>query len=114
MNFFQSGSTTVAPRVADDQGPRRYTAIDVEAGSLVEYVGGYQLTPGLVITITANDAQMYAQLTGQPAFPVFAYEADKFFFKVVDAQLIFERDETGAVSGMILNQNGQQRAPRID
>ncbi|MDJ0916506.1 MAG: serine hydrolase [Woeseiaceae bacterium] len=114
MNFYQGGSTTAAPRVADDQGPRRYTAIDVEAGSLADLVGGYLLAPGLVITITANDAQLYAQLTGQPAFPVFAYEPDKFFFKVVDAQLIFERDEAGAVSGVILNQNGQQRAPRID
>ncbi len=114
IDFQQGGMTTVASRVADDQGPRQYTAIDVEADALSDLVGGYQLSPALVITITANDAQLFAQLTGQPAYPVFAYEEDKFFFKVVDAQLIFERDEAGNVSAVILNQIGQQRAPRIE
>jgi CubicO group peptidase (beta-lactamase class C family) len=32
------------------------------------------------------------QITGQPAFPVFASAKDKFFLRVVDAQLDFERD----------------------
>jgi len=32
------------------------------------------------------------QITGQPAFPVFASAKDKFFLKVVDARLDFERD----------------------
>ncbi len=114
IDFHQGGSTTVAARVANAEGPRRYTAINVEAAALKGFVGGYQLTPELVITITANDAQMFAQLTGQPAFPVFAFEPDKFFFKVVDAQLLFERDEAGNVVAVILNQNGQQRAPRIE
>jgi serine-type D-Ala-D-Ala carboxypeptidase/endopeptidase len=38
---------------------------------------------------------------------------DKFFYKVVDAQLDFERDASGKVVAVILHQHGQNpRAPR--
>jgi hypothetical protein len=55
---------------------------------------------------------LFAQLTGQPAYPLFAYEPDKFFYKVVDAQLHFER-EGNDVAAVVLHQGGEQRAPRI-
>jgi hypothetical protein len=54
-----------------------------------------------------------AQLTGQPAAPIYASAKDKFFYKVVDAQLDFERVASGKVVAVILHQNGQNpRAPR--
>jgi hypothetical protein len=113
IDFHQGGSTTIARRVAAATGPKKYTAIDVEAEDLQSLVGEYQLAPQIIITIIADGEQLYAQLTGQAAFPVFPYESDKFFFKVVDAQLFFERDADGRIDAVILNQNGQQRAPRI-
>ena len=33
---------------------------------------------------------------------------DAFFLKVVDAQVVFTRDSSGNVTGMILKQNGQE------
>ena len=114
IDFHQGETTTLAKRVAGDAGPRQYTVIDVDADSLTELVGKYQLAPQLVITVTARDAQLFAQLTGQPAFPVFAFGPDKFFFRVVDAQLLFERGESGDVVAVILDQNGRQRAPRVE
>ena len=53
-----------------------------------------------------------AQLTGQPFFPVFPAAEDRFFYKVVDAELVFER-EKGTVTAVVLHQGGTvQRAPR--
>jgi serine-type D-Ala-D-Ala carboxypeptidase/endopeptidase len=114
LTFFQGEQVTKAPRVADDQGMQIRTAIELQPDVLEDYVGRYQLAPGAIITIEARDRQLFAQLTGQAAFPVFAWEPDRFFLKVVDAQLHFERDDEGRVVAVVLHQMGQQRAPRID
>lgn len=114
LTFFQGEQVTKAPRVADDQGMQIRTAIEVLPDVLKDYVGRYQLAPGAIITVEARDRQLFAQLTGQAAFPVFPYEPDRFFLKVVDAQLHFERDDDGKVGAVVLHQMGQQRATRID
>ncbi|MEM7706006.1 MAG: serine hydrolase [Pseudomonadota bacterium] len=112
MVMVQAGRTTRAPRVADDKGIQRMTEIEIDAASLAPLAGVYALTPAVKITVEARDGQLFAQLTGQPAFPVFPFEPDKFFYKVVDAQLHFERDDSGAVSGLTLVQGGRQYAPK--
>ena len=66
-----------------------------------------------VLDVTLKDTQLQAQVTGQPAFPIYASAADKFFYKIVEAQLDFERDGTGKVVAVMVHQNGQNlRAPR--
>lgn len=41
--------------------------IALDPGVLERYVGRYQLAPAAIITITRQDARLFAQLTGQPA-----------------------------------------------
>ncbi len=54
------------------------------------------------------------QLTGQPAFPIFASAKDRFFLKVIDAQLDLARDAGGKVVAVVLHQNGRNmQAPRM-
>jgi hypothetical protein len=112
LTLYQAGRATPAPRVAAETPARQRDVIDVDAARLKEYEGQYDLAPGAVIAVEARDKQLYAQLTGQLAYPVFAYAADKFFYKVVDAQLEFERDDDGKVIAVLLHQAGQRRAPR--
>ncbi len=79
-----------------------------------QYVGRYQLAPGAVFDITLQGSQLMAQLTGQPAFPVYASAKDEFHYTVVDAQLSFKRDADGKVDALVLHQNGaDKRAPRL-
>jgi hypothetical protein len=61
-----------------------------------------------------RDQKIYAQLAGQPTYPVFAYDDDSFFYKVVDAQLVFERCSDGSVVAVVLHQGGERRAPKVD
>jgi CubicO group peptidase (beta-lactamase class C family) len=82
--------------------------IDVDPKILERYVGLYQLAPNMIFTITRDGNHLYAQLTGQPKFEVFAESEKKFFYKVVDAQITFEGD------GLILHQNGDHPAKRIE
>lgn len=114
LTLFQGGQESPAPRVAGGQAPQVRTEIAVDAALLDDYVGKYELAPSVVISVVSRDGQLYAQLAGQAAYPVFAYEQDRFFYKVVDAQLQFERDENGEVDVVVLHQGGEQRAPRIE
>jgi CubicO group peptidase (beta-lactamase class C family) len=87
--------------------------IAVSASSLQRFVGEYPFAPNFVITVTREDDKLMAQSTGQPKFQLFPEAETKFFLKIVDAQVEFETDATGNVTGMVLVQNGaRQRAPK--
>jgi hypothetical protein len=62
------------------------------------------MKPGVDLTVTLDGSQLKAQLTGQPAFPIFPETETLFFYKVVDATLEFQRDGSGAVTGVRLRQ----------
>lgn len=90
------------------------TEITLPADSLRGYVGTFRLAPTFAITITEENGALHLQATGQPKFPLFAEAMDRFFLRVVDAQIEFVRDSTGRVNELILVQNGaRQRAGRV-
>lgn len=103
-----------AVELHDAKGPESgREAVVLEAATLAGYVGHYQLAPGVLFAIALTDGQMTAQLTDQDALPIYASAKDRFFLKVVDAQIDFERDAKGKVIALILHQNGaNQRAQR--
>jgi len=81
----------------------------------IQIMGRYQLGPGAVLQIQKRGTSLTAQLTGQPPLPIFAASEQRFFLKVVDAQLSFEVDASGSATAVTLHQNGvDQRAPRIE
>jgi serine-type D-Ala-D-Ala carboxypeptidase/endopeptidase len=75
--------------------------------TLREYVGEYPLTPAFVITISEADGALFAQATGQGKARLFASANDEFFYKVVDAQISFQRGADGKITGLVLHQNGR-------
>jgi len=81
---------------------------------LQQYVGVYELAPTFKLSITVEESQLMAQATGQPKLPVYASSETKFFYKVVDAQIEFFKDDKGAITHLVLYQNNQEmKAPRI-
>jgi len=91
----------------DVKPPTSRTAITLPAETLEMFVGKYQLAPTAIITIARDGAQLTAQLTGQDAFPIFPESKNSFFFRIVDAQLTFDIDAAGKVTGVTLHQNGR-------
>ncbi|MFN3969477.1 serine hydrolase [Flavobacterium sp.] len=75
---------------------------------LQKFIGVYEIQPGFEITISTDKDQLFAQLTGQQALPIFAENETQFFLKVVDAQIHFVPNETGAINGLVLLQNGNK------
>jgi CubicO group peptidase (beta-lactamase class C family) len=114
MVVHQNGNHT-APKLGVTGVPPEPKETVLTPTTLQDYVGQYQFSFGAILDVTLKDTQLQAQLTGQPTFPIYASAADKFFYKIVDAQLDFERDATGKVVAVVLHQNGQNlRAPRKD
>ncbi len=98
-----------------DYKPKVQVEISVDPKILEQYVGKYELKPGAVFDVTLEGRQLQVMLTGQPRFPVFAKSENKFFYKVVEAQLTFKKDESGKVTSLILDQGGiVQTANRKD
>ena len=81
--------------------------ISLPAETLRDYAGEYPAAPAFVLTVTVEGDAVFIQATGQGKIPVFASAKDEFFYKVVDAQVSFQRDAVGKVTGLILHQNGR-------
>ncbi|RIV88571.1 serine hydrolase, partial [Aurantiacibacter xanthus] len=74
---------------------------------LAPLVGTYRMANNARLAITLEDGQLFAQLTSQPAFPIFAEGPRAFFWKVVDARLVFT-GEGDTITGVTLYQNGAE------
>ncbi|HEX6315683.1 MAG TPA: serine hydrolase [Gemmatimonadaceae bacterium] len=92
--------------------PVQRTEITVADSILRSYVGEYQLTPQLSLTITLDDGRLQAQPTGQSKATLFAEAPDKFFLRVVNAQVTFTRASSGEVTGLVLHQGGRDQPGR--
>ncbi|MCE0523882.1 MAG: serine hydrolase [Methylacidiphilales bacterium] len=84
-----------APKIDPTIDPKIYS----------DYVGRYDYKSGIQ-EITTENGHLYAQLTGQNKFELFPSGPDAFFFKVVDAGMVFNRDKNGLVTSITHNQNG--------
>jgi CubicO group peptidase (beta-lactamase class C family) len=102
-------NNTGAIKALNDLGVKAEAPKEVKlsAEALKQYAGKYQIAPSFALTVTINGGQIFAQATGQPAIEIFSSETDKFYLKVVDAQIKFTR-ENGTVTGLVLYQNGRE------
>ncbi|WP_221029955.1 serine hydrolase [Actomonas aquatica] len=103
----QGGRDMPAPRRDASEVKQETKGIELAPAQLEGLAGDYELAPTLIVSITVDRGQVFAQLTGQARYPVYAKAPDRFFYDVVEAELEFQRDETGAVTGLVLHQAGQ-------
>ena len=87
--------------------PKARTEVVVDPAILDSYVGVYQLTPVFEITIRREGTGLSLQATGQEKLQLFAESPTQFFLKIVDAQVVFEKDASGKVTRLVLHQGGR-------
>ncbi len=80
--------------------------VDVPEEILERYAGRYELQPCFVITVRRDGDKLFAQATAQPDFEIFATSETEFFYRVVDAQITFNTDESGKAGSLTLHQGG--------
>ena len=105
--IFRTGGGEFIGKEVDKAPPAGKVAINLAPEALKKYVGTYELAPTFKIVVTAKEAQLFLQATGQPQFEIFAEAEDKFFLKVVAASIDFVKDENGDVASLVLHQGGQ-------
>lgn len=80
---------------------------DQEVKSYDIYVGQYEVRPGFILTITNENNKLMGQPTGDAKIEFKPEaEADHFTSSQENVQLKFVRDQTGAVSGVIVTFDG--------
>lgn len=88
-------------------------SVPVEPARLERLVGSYRFER-FIIAVTRLGNRLFAQLSDQPPFEVFAVSDTEFFYRVVDAQLTFELGPDGLAAALVLHQNKKDhRGSRI-
>jgi hypothetical protein len=112
-NTSSDATTPLAEKIAQSLLGMKPAAVHVRKTAKVDpevlkkYEGTYYLSLAFAITITLENDKLMAQATGQQKFQIFPESESKFFYKVVDAQISFEKAKDGSVSKLVLHQNGQ-------
>jgi CubicO group peptidase (beta-lactamase class C family)/uncharacterized protein YneR len=75
---------------------------------LESYVGEYQLQPGFSLTISKEGTQMKAKATGQGIVDIFPKSNDRFYLKVIEAQIQFNKADDGSIKSLTLFQAGRE------
>jgi D-alanyl-D-alanine-carboxypeptidase/D-alanyl-D-alanine-endopeptidase len=101
------GMHILNPAIPLNEQPKQRSAVDIDTSILPGYAGDYVLAPGLVMSVTAEDGRLYAQLTGQDRFEIYPESETQFFYKIVDAQITFAVEDDGSTKSLVLHQNGQ-------
>ncbi len=98
-----------AVRRVVDQVAEAASTFVVSEEILTSYVGNYELSPTLSMAVTLEDGALFLQATNQgrlgPARTLLAETETEFFLRVggADAQISFERDGDGTVTGLVFH-----------
>ncbi len=121
--FMREGGKVTGMRwlARGDERPARLTTEPVPAAAwlppetLQPFVGRYR-APRFDLVVTAATGHLGVQLTGQERLLVYpvAGQPDRFAWDTVKAEVQFDRYPNGTVRGLVLHQNGQVRAERVD
>ncbi|HKC15132.1 MAG TPA: DUF4440 domain-containing protein [Steroidobacteraceae bacterium] len=72
-----------------------------------DYVGTYQLAPGVLLTVSAEGEQLFRQRAGRPKELLVPEAPDLYFRKGIEGRLLFQRDERGSVIALIDRRNNE-------
>lgn len=79
----------------------------IDSSGFDAYVGDYQVTPALVLTISREGDKLFGQLTGQAKRAVEPVSDTQFTMPEVKANISFEKDSAGQVVGLSLSQGAR-------
>lgn len=106
-----SGGQVIAGTSEIKPDPATQKEISLSPEMLKQYPGVYELDRNSRFTVLLSDGQIFVNLTGQPFLRVFAKATDRFFYKVVKAEIAFTRHE-GGIHSLTLFQNGHEITAR--
>lgn len=88
--------------------PTERTAINLDSKIYDAYVGQYEIAPNVALNVTKENGKLMSQVMGQPKQELLPESEIEFFLRGLNGQFIFVRDESGRVTKLIINQEGQR------
>lgn len=88
--------------------------IEVSEEILQSYLGKYELSPNFHMTVTKTNSQLHVQATGQGISDIYPLSETKFYSKIVNAQITFNKDDSGKVVSFTLHQGGDHLAKKVE
>jgi CubicO group peptidase (beta-lactamase class C family) len=89
-----------------DFSPPQHAVVQMDPGNFDRFVGYYQR--GLFyFHIYLEGGHYYARITGQSPVEIFPESSSEFFATLVAAQISFDSNSGGKVTGLVLHQNGR-------
>ena len=82
-------------------------AAPADAKSYEAYVGEYEVTPTFIVKMFIEGDKLMTQATNQPPFELLPEGGDNFSLKAVNAGVTFTKDDKGAITGLVIHQNGR-------
>jgi CubicO group peptidase (beta-lactamase class C family) len=90
-------------------------AITVDKNIIATYVGDFELQPGFIIKISANDDQLFAQATGQSELSLNPISTTAYMIVGVEAKIEFIPNDGKNINAIKLHQGGQiMKARRVE
>lgn len=90
------------------EAPKVEPSSHVPVETLKKYVGEYVFSPTFVLTVTLEGETLITQATGQGKVAIYPKNETTFSPRAFEAEIVFQCDEAGAVTGLVLNQGGRK------
>jgi hypothetical protein len=81
--------------------------VKIDPAILDAYVGDYEIAPGFVLSVTREGDKLMGQATGQGKAQLEPVSETEFSVPFAGANVTFEKDAAGKVTGLVLNQSGR-------
>jgi tetratricopeptide (TPR) repeat protein len=94
-------------RLGVDVPAESSVTVTLPEATLRSYVGNYAIAPTFVIAVTYEGGKLMAQATGQTKLELRAVSETMFSVVSVDAQILFNRNDSGTIESLTLLQNGR-------
>lgn len=81
--------------------------VEADPKKFAEFIGTYQLAPGVTMTISAESGKLYTQRAGRPREELLPETSDVFFRKGVEGRWLFHYNAAGKVDKAIDRRNNE-------
>lgn len=103
VSFAQGNTATTTKKTKVEK-----KEIKVPVEILKSYVGTYGVRPGRDVVITLEDNQLFGEPTGQSKAGFTPISNTRFYLERIDAEIEFNLDKSGAVTGLTLYKGGRE------
>ncbi len=94
---------------------RLRNTITLDDATLERYVGQYELSPNVLMTVEKAEGTLSVTVPGQGTFTFYPETETVFFMKEADVQITFIEDDQGNVSEILMNlEESEMRAKRVE